>query len=51
MIFHLGGTPLAAIELAAGDTITDGDGETYTVVFAERQVLKNTVAVVCRPVP
>jgi hypothetical protein len=49
VVFHLDGTPLAAADLAAGDTITDGDSATYTVVFVERQVLKNTVAVVCRP--
>jgi hypothetical protein len=51
IIFHLDGTPLAAADLAAGDTITDADAASYTVIFVERQVLKNTVAVVCRPVP
>jgi hypothetical protein len=51
IILHLDNTPLAAADLAAGDTITDADAATYTVIFVERQVLKNTVAVVCRPVP
>lgn len=51
IILHLDNTPLAAADLAAGDTITDADTATYTVIFVERQVLNNTVAVVCRPVP
>ena len=49
VVFHLDGTPLAAATLAAGDTITDADSKTYQVLFVERQTLRNTVAVVCRP--
>jgi hypothetical protein len=35
--------------LMAGDTLTDGNSVTYLVLFVERQALRNTVAVVCRP--
>ena len=48
-IFHLDGTPLAAANLAAGDTLTDAGSVTYQVLFVERQTLEGTVAVVCRP--
>jgi hypothetical protein len=50
VVFHLAAAPLAAVTLAAGDTIVDANSKTYSVLFVERQTLKNTVAVVCRPV-
>jgi hypothetical protein len=49
VVFHLDGAPLVAVTLAAGDVITDGDSQSYDVLFVERQTLENTVAVVCRP--
>jgi hypothetical protein len=48
-VFHLDGAPLANTTLAAGDTIIDANSVSYQVLFVERQSLKNTVAVVCRP--
>jgi hypothetical protein len=48
-VFHLAGAPLANTTLAAGDSITDSGSVTHQVLFVERQTLKNTVAVVCRP--
>jgi hypothetical protein len=51
VVFHLDAAPLAGTTLAAGDTITDANARTYNVVFVERQVLQNSVALVCRPVP
>jgi hypothetical protein len=33
----------------AGDTLTDAESVMHEVLFVERQTLKNTVAVVCRP--
>jgi hypothetical protein len=50
VVFHLDEAPLASATPAAGDTITDGASKTYQVLFVERQTLKNTFAVVCRPV-
>ena len=41
---------LAAVTLAAGDTITDANSNDYHVLFIERQSLNNTVLAVCRPV-
>jgi hypothetical protein len=49
VVFHLDGAPLASTMLMAGDTLTDGNSVTYLVLFVERQALRNTVAVVCRP--
>ncbi len=51
VVFHLDGTPLASTTLAAGDSMTDANAKTYNVLFVERQVLQNTVVVVCRPSP
>ena len=48
-VFHLEAAPLANSALAAGDTLTDGEGVVHEVLFVERQTLNNTVAVVCRP--
>jgi hypothetical protein len=48
-VFHLDGVALANTELVAGDSITDGDGQTHQVLFVERQSLGGTVAAVCRP--
>ena len=49
VVFHLAAALLAAATLAAGDTITDAGSKSYQVLFVERQTLKNTIAVVCRP--
>jgi hypothetical protein len=49
VVFHLDNGPLASATLKAGDTLTDAGSITYEVLFVERQSLKNTVAVVCRP--
>jgi hypothetical protein len=49
VVFHLDATPLAAVVLAAGDTITDAASDTYQVLFIERQTLNNTALAVCRP--
>jgi hypothetical protein len=49
VVFHLDATPLGAVALAAGDTITDALSDTYQVLFVERQTLNNTVLAVCRP--
>jgi hypothetical protein len=49
VVFHLDGAPLAATNLAAGDTLTDAGANTHLVLFVERQTLNNSVAVVCRP--
>jgi hypothetical protein len=49
VVFHLDGASLAAVALAAGDVIVDGDSATYQVVFVERQTLESAIAVVCRP--
>jgi hypothetical protein len=49
VVFHLDATPLASATLAAGDTITDANSDTYQVLFVERQTLNNTVLAVCRP--
>jgi hypothetical protein len=51
IVFHLEGAPLAAVALAAGDTVTDADANLYQVLFIERQALNNTALAVCRPVP
>ena len=51
VVFHLDATPLTAVTLAAGDTITDADTKDYDVLFVERQSLDNTAIAVCRPVP
>ena len=48
-VYHLDGTPLSSATLAAGDTITDSQSQTHSVLFVERQTLNNTVAAVCRP--
>jgi hypothetical protein len=50
VVFHLEAALLAAVTLAAGDTIVDAGSKTYQVLFVERQTLQNTVAVVGRPV-
>jgi hypothetical protein len=49
VVFHLDNGPLAGTHLMAGDTLTDADDITYQILFVERQTLKNTIAVVCRP--
>jgi hypothetical protein len=49
VVFHLDATSLAAVTLAAGDTITDAGSDTYQVLFIERQTLNNTALAVCRP--
>jgi hypothetical protein len=49
VVFHLDNGPLAATSLMAGDSLTDAAAITYMVLFVERQSLKSTVAVVCRP--
>jgi hypothetical protein len=48
-VLHLEADPLAATSLMAGDTITDAQSQTYSVLFVERQTLNNTVVAVCRP--
>jgi hypothetical protein len=48
-VFHLDAEPLDNSAMAAGDTLTDGSGLVHDVLFVERQTLKNTIAVVCRP--
>jgi hypothetical protein len=48
VVFHLEGTNLASKTLLGGDAITDSHGVTYQVLFLERQMLNNTIAVVCR---
>lgn len=50
VIFHLDGTPLASTSLAVGDTITDADSNSYSVVFVERQTLGSVVVAIGRPV-
>src|SRR5262245_25247495 len=37
VVFHLDAGLLAAVSLAAGDTITDAGSTTYQVLFVERQ--------------
>jgi hypothetical protein len=49
VVFHLDTASLAAVTLAAGDTITDAASDTYQVLFIERQTLNNTALAVCRP--
>ncbi|HVT28653.1 MAG TPA: hypothetical protein VHE81_11620 [Lacipirellulaceae bacterium] len=48
VVFHLDGTNLVAKVLGAGDVVTDANSVTYQVLVYERQMLNNTVAVVCR---
>src|SRR5688572_13658382 len=49
VVFHLDATLLISATLAAGDTITDSNSDTYDVLFIERQTLNNTALAVCRP--
>jgi hypothetical protein len=49
VVFHLDGTTLGSTVVAAGDSLTDANSVTHAVLFVERQTLKNTVVVVCRP--
>jgi hypothetical protein len=49
VVFHLDAAPLESATLMAGDTLTDAESVMHEVLFVERQTLKNTVAVVCRP--
>ena len=48
VVLHLDGAPLAAVDVAVGDTITDQSAVSYNVLFVERQTLKNIVVVVVR---
>ena len=48
VVFHLDAAPLATTTLTAGDALTDSHGQSYLVLFTERQTLGNTVAIVCR---
>jgi hypothetical protein len=50
IVLHLDGPPLAGAVLAAGDTIFDETSAVLSVLFVERQTLKNVVVAVCRPV-
>jgi hypothetical protein len=50
VVFHLDAAPLAAVAVAAGDTITDALSKNYQVLFIERQTLGNTAIAVCRPI-
>ena len=50
VVFHMDATLFESASLAAGDTISDITGTSYTVLFVEWQTLKNTVVAVCRPV-
>ncbi len=50
VIFHLGGTALAASTLAVGDVITDANSHGYNVVFVERQTLGSIVVAIGRAV-
>lgn len=49
VVFHLDAALLISATLAAGDTITDSNSDTYDVLFIERQTLNNTALAVCRP--
>lgn len=49
VVFHLEAAPLAGIDAAAGDTLTDGASQGYEVLFIERQTLDNTFVAVGRP--
>jgi len=49
IVLHLDALPLAEIELAVGDSLTDANSVVHEVLFAERQALSSSVAVVCRP--
>jgi len=48
VVFHLDAAPLASMLLQVNDRVTDAQSHIYSVLFFERQVLSNTVAVVCR---
>ena len=49
VVFHLDAAPLAALALAAGDSLVDAGSVSHLVLFVERQVLSQSVAVVGRP--
>src|SRR5207245_2120840 len=51
VVFHVDAAPLAstAMSAAAGDTVSDANGISYSVLFLEHQTLNNTIVLVCRP--
>jgi hypothetical protein len=49
VVFHIDAAPLAGVTLAAGDSLVDAGSISHLVLFVERQVLSQSVAVICRP--
>ncbi len=45
VIFYLDAAALAGVGLQAGDSVTDAESMIYVVLFVERQMLGNTIAV------
>ena len=51
VVFHLDADALSGVTVAAGDTLTDQNSVSYSVLFVEHQSLNRTIAVVGRPTP
>jgi len=50
VVFHLDASALSGVSVAAGDSLTDQNSISYTMLFVEHQSLNRTIAVVGRPV-